>query len=49
MDAKNKDKPQRLIFMLPLQRLSKVHTGKFVYNSLTIQGLLNEFPTVFKD
>ena len=26
-----------------------VHTGKFVYNSRTYQGLLKDFPTVFKD
>ena len=27
----------------------KVHTGKLVSNSRTFQGLLKDFPTVFKD
>ena len=28
---------------------NKVHTGNFEQNSRTFQGLLKDFPTVFKD
>ena len=31
------------------QTVSRVHTDKIVQNSRTFQGLLKDFPTVFKD